>query len=372
MKKYLDALRHIYENGHDHPDRTGTGRRSVFGLQLRFNLQDGFPMVTSRQTFYRKAFEEMIWFISGDNNIKALQDKKNNIWDSWAVSDQSIDKYLNEIEKNLPEGNTFMEQRTALRQALIEKHSGSIGPMYGYIWRNAPVSTLDQDGLLGKLVVPFDEIASDKLEAFREIYEREKPKGSDDQPIPFEHLAIGLNSLAEDQLQQLIVNLKKDPYSARHVMSAWIPEFIPRPGHSPQDNVMSGRGALAPCHVLVQCFVSPGDTPESKKKLSLQLFQRSVDFPVGAVFNITQYALLLSLLAHVTDMEPYEFIYTTGDTHIYANQLELVEEQLTRATWPLPKLVIDTQEKDLFKIRIEDISIEGYIHQPPIKYPVSV
>jgi len=362
MNAYLETLKNIYNNGFDHGDRTGTGRRSLYSQVMRFNMNDGFPIVTTRRIPYKAAFEELFWFIKGSNNIKELNDKNVHIWDSWAVDDNCIEEAISTIEA---EDN----DKEQLNKIISEHFKGSIGPMYGYIWRHAPVSS----GSTMKIydVIPsFTDIASDKLELFKKLYDETKPT-HEGVEISFEDFAVSMSAQKIDQLQNLILSLKRDPFSARHVMTAWLPEYIPIPGVSPKENVLSGKGALAPCHAFIQCFVTPG-RDNKKNKLSLFLYQRSADFPVGSCFNIAQYALLLHLLSHVCDMEPLELIYHTGDTHIYLNQIELVEEQLKREPLPLPKLKINTEEKDLFKIKISDIEVIGYESHPPIKYPISV
>jgi thymidylate synthase len=364
MHTYLQTLKNIYENGFDHGDRTGTGRRSLYSQVMRFNMEDGFPIVTTRKIPYRASFVELFWFIRGSNNIKELHNEGLHIWDSWAVDMDFIKETVSKIstEKNDINEDNFV-------RIVSDAFEGSIGPMYGYLWRHAPISS-ENTKKLYDVVPSYKDIASDKLDMFKKLYDETKPV-YEGKELSFEDFAISMAAQKVDQLQNLILSLKNDPFSARHVMTAWVPEYISIPGISPKVNVLSGKGALAPCHAFIQCFVTPGKE-DQKNKLSLSLYQRSADFPIGSCFNIAQYALLLHLLAHVSDMEPLELIYHTGDTHIYLNQLELVEEQLKRDPLPLPKLKINTLEKDLFKIKLSDIEIIGYESHPPIKYPISV
>ncbi len=377
MLAYLETLQEILNKGHDHPDRTGTGRRSLFGVQLRFNMRDGFPLVTTRKINVRAVFEEMFWFISGDYKVQALHAKNVKIWDAWAVKESDIEAYIKELEGSAEDPSVFeneeyAQQRETFKAALSNNFLGSIGPMYGYNWRNAPKMPAS-DSVFSTVIPDFSEIASDKVEKLRVEYDLVKPVHPEtNEVIPFEIYCSAVASQQIDQLQNLILNLKADPYSARHIVTSWIPEYAPVPGLTPAQNVFAGKGCLAACHAMFQCFVHPAEQDGGKLRLSLQLYQRSADFPVGSAFNIAQYALLLHLLAHVTDMEPYEFIYTLGDTHIYKDQIDLVKIQLEREPLPLPVLKITTTEKDLFKIKFEDIDLTGYHHHPAIAYPVSV
>ena len=369
MQNYIDLLKDIMENGHDHPDRTGTGRRSVFGRQLRFDLRKGFPIVTTRKAPYISAFKEMLWFITGDINNDNLNKLGVKYWDKWAVDEKSIDGLLDKIiNKDLENYDEVVK----VYKNYFSKYVGSIGPMYGNIWRFAPVNVAGaQNNAIWPDINPMD-IASDKLNHYMAQYAAEQPKDEKGEVIPVNGFLMAMYYSHVDQLQLLITNLKKDPYSARHVVTAWLPEYIPYSGVSPQENVLMGKGCLAPCHAFFQCFVTPNPEEGGKPLLSLNLYQRSVDTPIGAVSNISQYALLLSLLAHVTDMIPYEFIYTLGDTHIYANQLETVKEQIEREPKALPKLTINPEKTDIYQITIDDIKLEGYEHHDAINYPISV
>lgn len=376
MQVYLDTLQKILDEGHDHPDRTGTGRRSLFGVQLRFNMNDGFPLVTTRKINVRAVFEEMFWFISGDYKVQALHEKNVKIWDAWAIKDQDIEEYITELEKSADdpsvlENDEYKDQRATFKEGLTKNFLGSIGPMYGYNWRYAPKMPASNH-IFSTVIPEFSEIASDKVDQIRKEYDIVKPTHPEtNEVIPFEIYCSAAASQQIDQLQNLILGLKSDPYSARHIVTSWIPEYAPVPGLTPAQNVFAGKGCLAACHAMFQCFVHPAQQEGGKLRLSLQLYQRSADFPVGSAFNIAQYALLLHLLAHVTDMEPYEFIYTLGDTHIYKDQIDLVKIQLEREPLALPILRITTPEKDLFKINFDHIELSEYRHHPVITYPVS-
>ena len=290
MKQYLDLCRHILEVGEKREDRTGTGTISTFGYQMRFNLQEGFPLLTTKKVFYRGIFEELLWFLSGSTNIKPLVDKKVGIWNEWPYKDYTLSSEY--------KGETLDEFVEKIRndQEFAEKF-GNLGPVYGKQWRN------------------FGGV---------------------------------------DQIKELIDGLKKDPFSRRHMVVAYNPAEV-------KDM------ALPPCHSLFQFYVSA-----DKKKLSCQLYQRSGDIFLGVPFNIASYSLLLCMVAQVCGYEPYEFVHTFGDAHIYLNHIDQINEQLSRTPRKLPKLVLNPEVKDIFEFKYEDIKIEDYDPYPAIKGAVSV
>ncbi len=290
MQQYLDLCKHILENGETRKDRTGTGTISTFGYQMRFNLQEGFPLLTTKKVFYRGIFEELLWFLSGSTNIKPLVDKKVGIWNEWPYKDYTNSKDF--------KGETLEEFVEKIRndQEFADKY-GNLGPVYGKQWR-------DFNGV--------------------------------------------------DQIKELIENIKKDPFSRRHMVVAYNPAEI-------KDM------ALPPCHSLFQFYVS-----SDGKKLSCQLYQRSGDVFLGVPFNIASYSLLLAMVAQVCDLEPYEFVHTFGDAHIYLNHVDQIHEQLSRTPRKLPKLVLNPEVKDIFDFKYEDIKIEDYDPYPAIKGAVSV
>jgi len=277
MRQFLDLLKNILDTGTVRGDRTGTGTKSLFGAQLRFDLSNGFPLVTTRKVFFKGVIYELLWFLAGDTNIKYLVDHNVHIWNAWA------------------------------------DENGDLGPVYGAQWR-----------------------------AWR---------GPDNQ-----HL---------DQITQVIEQIRTNPNSRRHIVSAWNPAVLPDEQVSPQDNVRAGRAALASCHALFQFYVADG-------KLSCQLYQRSADSPVGLVFNIAQYSLLTHLVAQQCDLQVGDFIWTGGDCHIYVNQFEGVREQLAREPRPLPRLNLRRKPPSILEYRFEDFEILDYNPHPAIKYPVAV
>lgn len=264
MKQYLDLLRHIMEHGTVKSDRTGVGTKSIFGYQMRFNLAEGFPLLTTKKVHLRSIIHELLWFIAGDTNIKYLHDNKVTIWDEWA------------------------------------DENGDLGPVYGHQWR----SWATPQG--GKI----------------------------------------------DQLANVVEQLKKNPNSRRHIVSAWNPGEV--------DNM-----ALPPCHAMFQFYVADN-------KLSCQLYQRSADVFLGVPFNIASYALLTQMIAQVCGYELGEFVHTLGDTHIYLNHFEQVETQLTREPRELPKMEINPDVKSIFDFKYEDFNLINYDPHPVIKAPIAV
>lgn len=264
MQNYLDLLDHVRRHGVRKTDRTGTGTLSTFGWQMRFDLEEGFPLVTTKKLHLRSIIHELLWFLKGDTNIAYLKDNKVSIWDDWA------------------------------------DEKGDLGPVYGHQWRSWP--------------------------------------SPDGQTI--------------DQIVQLLEDLKRNPDSRRHIVTAWNPADIP-------------KMALAPCHCLFQFWVGDG-------RLSCQLYQRSADLFLGVPFNIASYALLTMMVAQVTGYRPGEFIHSFGDAHIYLNHLDQVDEQLSRAPFPLPSMRLNPEVTDLFAFRYEDFTLEGYQAHPHIKAPVAV
>lgn len=284
--------RYILEHGEDRPDRTGTGTRSVFGYQTRYDLREGFPLLTTKKMYLRPIAEELLWFIKGDTNIKYLVDRSVKIWNEWPYEDFKKSEDFN--------GETLEEfvEKIKNDDEFAKKH-GNLGPVYGAQWRN-------------------------------------------------------FNNEGTDQLMKLIDSLKNNPFSRRHIISAWNPSQV-------------DEMALPPCHTLMQFYVS-----SDKKYLSCQLYQRSADTFLGVPFNIASYALLTCMLAQVCGYEPKEFIHTIGDAHIYKDHFDVVKTQIEREPLPLPHLVLNKDIDNLFDFKIEDIKLEGYQSHGPLKGKVSV
>lgn len=264
MKQYLDLLTHIKTHGTSKSDRTGTGTTSVFGYQMRFNLADGFPLVTTKKIHLKSVIHELLWFLKGDTNIKYLNDNGVKIWNEWADS------------------------------------NGNLGKVYGHQWRSWETT----------------------------------------------------NGTTIDQISEVISQIKSNPDSRRLVVSAWNVSDL-------QDM------ALLPCHIMFQFYVNEG-------KLSCQLYQRSADCFLGVPFNIASYALLTMMVAQVCDLEVGEFIHTFGDAHIYNNHLEQIDLQLSREPYPLPKMILNENIKNIFDFSYEDFQIINWNCHPAIKGAVAI
>jgi thymidylate synthase len=277
MQTYLDLLQHILDHGCRKSDRTGTGTISLFGYQMRFDLAQGFPAVTTKKLHFKSIIHELLWFLSGDTNIRYLKEHGVRIWDEWATEE------------------------------------GELGPVYGAQWR--------------------DWIAPDGR-----------------------HI---------DQIAQLLDDIRQRPDSRRHIVSAWNPALLPDESLSPRENAALGRQALPPCHTMFQFNVAEG-------RLSCQLYQRSADVFLGVPFNIASYSLLTMMVAQVVGLEPGDFVHTFGDVHIYMNHLEQVETQLSRTPYPLPRMWINPEVKDLFAFRYEDFELLDYRCHPAIRAPIAV
>ena len=257
-------MRLVLDTGSEKIDRTGVGTISTFGHQMRFNLEDGFPILTTKKLHLKSIIHELIWFLQGDTNINYLNQHGVRIWNEWA------------------------------------DESGELGPVYGEQWRSWPAG--------------------------------------DGESI--------------DQISELVLGLKNNPDSRRHLVTAWNPAVL-------------NKMALPPCHCLFQFYVS-------NERLSCQLYQRSADIFLGVPFNIASYALLTLMLAQVSKYLPGEFIHTMGDAHIYKNHLVQVREQLTRSPKPLPKMRLNPEVMDIFDFTYEDFNLIDYNPAPHIAAKVAV
>ncbi|HSS67235.1 MAG TPA: thymidylate synthase [Nocardioidaceae bacterium] len=264
MRQYLDLMQRVLDEGVEKGDRTGTGTLSVFGHQMRFDLQAGFPLVTTKKVHLKSVIGELIWFIRGDTNVGWLHEHGVTIWDEWA------------------------DER------------GDLGPVYGYQWRSWPT-----------------------------------PGGG--------HV---------DQLLQVVDQIRSNPDSRRHIVSAWNVADIP-------------SMALAPCHTMFQFYVAGG-------RLSCQLYQRSADVFLGVPFNIASYALLTHMVAQVTNLEVGDFVHTLGDAHLYLNHLEQARTQLGREPRALPELWLDRSVDDITAFDIDHVKVSGYDPHPGIKAPIAI
>ena len=264
MQQYQRLLRLVLEQGIRKEDRTGTGTLSVFGAQERFDLQQGFPLLTTKKLHLRSIIYELLWFLAGDTNIAYLNKHRITIWNEWADEE------------------------------------GNLGRIYGAQWR-------DWHGPEGKSI---------------------------------------------DQINRLIENIKTNPDSRRHLVTAWNPGEL-------------DQMALAPCHALFQFYVCEGE-------LSCQLYQRSADLFLGVPFNIASYALLTMMIAQVCGLRAKEFIHTFGDLHLYLNHLDQVHEQLSRTPHPLPEMQLNPNIAHLNDFCYEDFQLENYTPYPAIQAPIAI
>lgn len=311
---YLDLCEHVLSNGIYKDDRTNTGTYSIFGHQMRFDLKDGFPLLTTKRVPFRLIASELLWFIKGDTNIRYLLENNNHIWNEWAFENwvnsadykgPNMENFGNrslidsEFRKVYEEQMTYFKEQILTNDTFAEKF-GTLGSVYGKQWRDWKTS---------------------KQETI-------------------------------DQLQDVIKSIKTNPDSRRHIVSAWNPEDIP-------------SMALPPCHTLFQFYVADG-------KLSCQLYQRSADLFLGVPFNIASYALLTHLIAHECNLEVGEFVHTFGDVHIYSNHVDQVKQQLQRNIKAAPQLIINKEKNSIFDFELADFEVKEYHPHPPIKAPIAV
>jgi len=300
--QYLDLMRRIWDEGSERVDRTGIGTRSVFGAVLRFDLADGaMPLITTKRVYWKTATREMLWFLTGDTNIRPLVLQGVKIWNEWPHA-----KYVRETGDDLSLDDFI--QRIADDEGFAARW-GDLGPVYGKQWVDWPTYRYRKDGL----------------------YE----KGE------------GINQVA-----QVVESLKTNPGSRRHIIEGW--------------NVAElDRMALPPCHKTYQFHVAGN-------KLNCALYQRSCDVALGLPFNLWGGALLTRMIAQQVGLEPGEFVWMGGDTHLYLNHQDLITEQLGREPQGWPRLEIVRRPDSIFDYAIEDFEVHGYQPHPPIKAPVAV
>jgi len=267
-RQYLALLGDVLANGAQRGDRTGTGTLGVFGRQMRFDLSQGFPLLTTKALHRKSIVLELLWFLRGDTNVRWLQERGVRIWDEWA------------------------------------DEAGELGPVYGKQWRSWAAPD-------GRVI---------------------------------------------DQIAKVVEAIRTNPYSRRHVVSAWNPAEV--------DDM-----ALPPCHCLFQFFVAPDAS--GVDRLSCQLYQRSADLFLGVPFNIASYALLTMMMAQATGLQPGEFVHSFGDVHLYLNHVDQAQTQLGREPRPFPTLTI-APKTDLFAFELGDFTFEGYDPWPKIEAPIAV
>ncbi|MEI8103666.1 MAG: thymidylate synthase [Candidatus Moraniibacteriota bacterium] len=319
--QYLDLLNTILETGSDKelfftPEILEEYRkkgeqpptiRSIFGYMMRFDLKEGFPLLTTKKVFLRGIMHELLWFLKGDSNIKYLADNDVHIWDEW------VWKRYHKLhsQKGLPDLNQtdFIQK---IKEESVEsefvKEWGDLITIYGRMWRRWPAS----DG--------------------REI----------------------------DQLGWVIDGLRDKPFRKSYVVSAWNPDFIYSMASENNANEVPPF-----CHTTFQFSVT------GEKTLNLGLYQRSADTFLGVPFNIASYALLLQMVAQVTSLEVGAFVHCIGDAHIYSNHFDQVKEQLSREPRPFPAMRLNPERKEIDDFVFEDFTVEGYDPYPAIKAEIA-
>ncbi len=312
---YLQLLRDVLANGKYKEDRTGTGTISTFGYQMRFDLNEGFPLMTTKRVPFGLIKSELIWFIKGDTNIRFLLQHNNHIWNEWAFkkwveSDAYTGPDMSDFGLRSQNDEAFhalyTEQMDLFVARILEDDAfaaefGELGNVYGKQWRAWKTSQ-------GETL---------------------------------------------DQLKDVIHTIKHNPDSRRMIVTAWNPEDVP------------SNMALPPCHTMFQFYVSEG-------KLSCQLYQRSGDIFLGIPFNIASYALLTHMIAHECGLEVGDFVHTLGDAHIYSNHMEQIKLQLSREPLAAPKLILNPEKQSIFDFEVSDMRVEDYKPHSSIKAPVAV
>ncbi|EGN9441991.1 thymidylate synthase [Salmonella enterica] len=339
MKQYLALMQDILDNGVVKKDRTGVGTLSVFGRQLRFDLKEGFPLVTTKKVHLKSIIHELLWFLNGDTNVKYLQENGVRIWNEWA------------------------------------NEEGELGPVYGKQWREwrdckvvechdvRRTQQLMQRGY--KYIGNMKEDGTTYL-----VYEK-----------------------AHDQISKVIQQLREDPDSRRIIVSAWNVGDLDDMALNPCHNYF--QFYTTEMTVLERLNWFEENEPEKfantplnndekalhetldregipRRKLSCFYMMRSNDYLLGAPFNIASYALLTYMVAQQLNMVPDELVYSGVDVHLYSNHLEQAKLQLTREPYPLPKLVIKRKPDSIFDYRYEDFELVGYQAHPHIAAPIAV
>lgn len=344
MKQYLALMQDILDNGVVKKDRTGVGTLSVFGRQLRFDLKEGFPLVTTKKVHLKSIIHELLWFLNGDTNVKYLQENGVKIWNAW--SDEE----------------------------------GNLGPVYGKQWREwrdckvvechnvRRTQQLMQRGY--KYIGNMKEDGTTYL-----VYEK-----------------------AHDQISKVIQQLREDPDSRRIIVSAWNVADLDDMALNPCHNYFQfyttemtllerldwyevnepEKFANAPLinHEDIDDEERLHETLDRegipRRKLSCFFLMRSNDVFLGLPFNIASYAILTHMIAQQLNMVPDELVYSGVDVHLYSNHLEQAKLQLTREPYPLPKLVIKRKPDSIFDYKYEDFELVGYQAHPHIAAPVAV
>ncbi|MBP6857960.1 MAG: thymidylate synthase [Candidatus Pacebacteria bacterium] len=321
MQQYLSLLRHILQNGTDKSDRTGTGTRSWFGYQMRFDLSEGFPLVTTKKVHLKSIIHELLWFLKGETNIKYLKEHGVKIWDKWA-------------DKN-----------------------GDLGPVYGKQWRSwesnqyfppTPVGGgMDTEIIKGHWETKAIDQISDLIKQLKNNPDSRR-------------LIVSAWNVSE---------LEEMALMPCHCMFQFETHEISEDERRRLWAIKLGRASVYTEKMDTKALDLVG---APKRVLSCQLYQRSADVFLGVPFNIASYALFTMMIAQVVNMFPGDFVHTFGDVHIYKNHFDQVNEQLSRTPYGLPTMRISPEVKDIFSFKYEDFTLENYQYHPAIKAPVAV
>lgn len=344
MKQYLALMQDILDNGVVKKDRTGVGTLSVFGRQLRFDLKEGFPLVTTKKVHLKSIIHELLWFLNGDTNVKYLQENGVKIWNEWADEE------------------------------------GDLGPVYGKQWRewrDCKVVECHDVGRTQQLMQRGYKYIGNMKEDGTTYLVYEK---------------------AHDQISKVIQQLREDPDSRRIIVSAWnvgdLDDMALNPCHNyfqfyttemPLLERLDWYEVNEPEKFANAPLINHKDIDDEerlheildregipRRKLSCFYMMRSNDYLLGAPFNVASYALLTHMIAQQLNMVPDELVYSGVDVHLYSNHLEQAKLQLTREPYPLPKLVIKRKPGSIFDYKYEDFELVGYQSHDTIKAPIAV
>jgi len=418
MQPYLDTLRTIRHRGRVKKNRTGVDARTIIGPSMTFHMDDGFPLGTYRPIFFRGITGENIWFIDGKCNNEDLLAMGIKIWNQWALPED----VTRTIARELPDVvNDLVEIR---RKEQEEKGEEVTYNFQDAVKELTEADRTDMDAGLPVMGKELGAQTAEELMGGHKILREAGIKLTKEQIVwPKGYLGpiygklwrgwISHTGERIDQLSNIMSKLASENpklrYSRANIITSFNPAVLPDETVSAQENIQNGRQALAACHTMFQLIAEPlteqeridlltqkitsgdfeytGPTESMgehldaqnipKDQLSLVLFQRSADFPVGVPFNIAGYALLLHMIAKQLNMKPYQFTHHFGDAHIYEDQLEGVDELLARADStelpPLPKLWLNPEVKSISDYTLDDVKIIGYEPlQPQIKFPVAV
>lgn len=335
-KTYVEALLEIENYGEIKHDRTGVGTRSLFGMQMRYDLNQGFPILTTKKVPFKLIASELLWFLKGDTSIRYLLQNNNHIWDEWGlknlIDNENFEMYT---ILDIDDAKTFKQ--------LYLKHG--LNYRFKDEWFKEKYDIVMEDYTHKMISEDYNEDLHMSGQTYSEMFGNLGPV----------YGKQWRNFNGVDQIAEAINLIKNDPDSRRIVVNSWNPSEI-------------NQMALPPCHMMFQFYVS-------NNKLSCQLYQRSADMFLGVPFNISSYSLLTHIIAKECDLGVGDFIHTLGDAHIYLNHMDQVSEQLNRyfdgKSFAPPELK-DFEKKPLNEYEVSDFVLDDYQSMPPIKAPVAV